>query len=1036
MYHSGDGTTVDQLDVSGLTSDGGTTPINTADVTVTDTNGDGTGDAILTFTGGESITLVGVLSSALDSADELEAIGIPAVPLNYIVEGTTGDDNIVAGYAGDPEGDRVDAGDNLANNNDDLIHAGDGDDTVESGGGNDIVIAGAGDDIVDGEGGDDSLVGGSGHDNLTGRIGNDTLLGGEGDDWLFGEEDDDYVDGGDGNDFITGDQGSDMLIGGSGDDTIFSMFEGDGDDTVVGGETGETTGDVIDYTYMTANHVLTYTGEEAGTITTDTHNLNFVEIESIQLGEGNDTVIGSTGSQNVSTGTGADVVAGGAGDDIFDIGADDGAQDTVVLADDDGNDTISGFEAPVYDPVTDTYTGHDQVDVSGLTDAKGALVNVHDVTVSDDGSGNAVLTFPNGESLTLNQVAPVDLATPAQLAAIGIPMPNFIVDGTAGDDLIDANYIGDPEGDMIDAGDSFGRNDEDRVYAGKGNDTVFGGADNDTINGQAGDDSLHGGSGDDSILGGEGNDVIYGDTSGGSTDELLADGSFEGFKPSLFSQGDSLPDWYSWNNGSPDVSEKGGYEVPWSNTAAPTDGTNYVTLVKSPDDRYGEGISQDLATPLVAGTSYTIKLDAAVGEATNSAPLGEPTFVLIYGNPMAGIVGGEPEGWTTDDIPDGAVLLGSAEITTDFNSGTMETVTITFTPTVDIATLSITLADSEVSEVNNAALILDNISLTEATSDDTLDGGAGDDMIYGGTGDDTFIVSGGNDTIGDFNTGNTGALDDGDQSNNDLVDLSDYYDNIFDLRADQADDGVLNHSNTDVDYSGKVALGGANTLTLTGVDAQDLTFDNTNVTCFTTGTTIRTPDGDRLIETLRVGDLVNTADNGPQPIRWIGMRRLDEKALSAAENLRPVLIDAHVLGNTKPLIVSQQHGMLIEGDKLARAKHLAETLPSVRIMQGKKSVCYVHLMFDTHQIIFAENAATESFYPGPMALKALDQDARAELFTLFPDLQDSMACKAYAQRARPFVGRKALKATTSDLTGNVQSNIRPQGQQHSAIAAE
>ena len=30
-----------------------------------------------------------------------------------------------------------------------------------------------------------------------------------------------------------------------------------------------------------------------------------------------------------------------------------------------------------------------------------------------------------------------------------------VVDGTPGDDLIDLNYTGDPEGDMIDAGDAI-----------------------------------------------------------------------------------------------------------------------------------------------------------------------------------------------------------------------------------------------------------------------------------------------------------------------------------------------------------------------------------------------------------------------------------------------------------------------------------------------------------------------------------------------------------------------------------------------------
>ena len=57
------------------------TPVNTADVTVTDTNGDGTGDAILTFPNGESIQLNGILPSAVATPDQLEAIGIPAAPI-------------------------------------------------------------------------------------------------------------------------------------------------------------------------------------------------------------------------------------------------------------------------------------------------------------------------------------------------------------------------------------------------------------------------------------------------------------------------------------------------------------------------------------------------------------------------------------------------------------------------------------------------------------------------------------------------------------------------------------------------------------------------------------------------------------------------------------------------------------------------------------------------------------------------------------------------------------------------------------------
>ncbi len=76
LTDSGDGTTIDQLDLSGLTDAGGD-PVNIWDVTVTDTNGDGTGDAILTFPNGESITLQGVLPTEVDSGAELHSMGIP-----------------------------------------------------------------------------------------------------------------------------------------------------------------------------------------------------------------------------------------------------------------------------------------------------------------------------------------------------------------------------------------------------------------------------------------------------------------------------------------------------------------------------------------------------------------------------------------------------------------------------------------------------------------------------------------------------------------------------------------------------------------------------------------------------------------------------------------------------------------------------------------------------------------------------------------------------------------------------------------------
>jgi len=306
--------------------------------------------------------------------------------------------------------------------------------------------------------------------------------------------------------------------------------------------------------------------------------------------------------------------------------------------------------------------------------------------------------------------------------------------------------------------------------------------------------------------------------------------------------------------------------------------------------------------------------------------------------------------------------------------------------------------------------------------DDTLSGGAGNDTISGGTGNDVFEVSDGTNTITDFNTGNTGTLNDGVSTNNDFIDLSGYYDNLSELYADQADDEILNQSNTidtkgrSTDYSDNQKFG-SSSMRMQGASADNSSFtqENTGVVCFASGTAIRTPSGDVLIDELCVGDLVTTLDNGPQRIRWIGRRVLDRFALQANPNMRPILVRRGVLGVERDLLVSPQHGLLVGrcGDQLARAKHLAQSMPGVRVATGKRSVTYIHLMFDAHQIILSESAASESFYPGPMALQMMESGPRSELFNLFPELSVATHDKQklrdiYGHTSREFLPRKMV----------------------------
>lgn len=165
--------------------------------------------------------------------------------------------------------------------------------------------------------------------------------------------------------------------------------------------------------------------------------------------------------------------------------------------------------------------------------------------------------------------------------------------------------------------------------------------------------------------------------------------------------------------------------------------------------------------------------------------------------------------------------------------------------------------------------------------------------------------------------------------------------------------------------------------------------------CFTHGTLIDTPEGPRPIEALVAGDLVTTLDNGSQPVRWIGRRRVARAEMLLRPEFQPILFEAGALGNTRPLLVSAQHRMLLddwraqvyfgEDQVLVAAKAMANGR-TIRQVLPDDGVTYCHLLFDRHEIILAEGALSESFHPGETGLGAMDAELRREIAALFPEL--------------------------------------------------
>ena len=146
---------------------------------------------------------------------------------------------------------------------------------------------------------------------------------------------------------------------------------------------------------------------------------------------------------------------------------------------------------------------------------------------------------------------------------------------------------------------------------------------------------------------------------------------------------------------------------------------------------------------------------------------------------------------------------------------------------------------------------------------------------------------------------------------------------------------------------------------LNRVVAHDI-VDTPELNCVCRGTMIRTPSGDVPVETLLVGDMVSTYDNGAQTIRWIGSR-----AVVAGGALAPVVFEPGAVNNAEELRLSPRHRIVQTDEsgqlKLVAAQDLVNG-DTIRVANSGK-VEYFHIVFDRHEIIYANGVETESFHP-------------------------------------------------------------------------
>lgn len=241
-----------------------------------------------------------------------------------------------------------------------------------------------------------------------------------------------------------------------------------------------------------------------------------------------------------------------------------------------------------------------------------------------------------------------------------------------------------------------------------------------------------------------------------------------------------------------------------------------------------------------------------------------------------------------------------------------------------------------------------NDTLHGGTGADKLNGGTGDDSLTGGNGADVFQftpASGGfgSDEIMDFNAGV------------DRIDLK----NFTNVTAVSSLTITKSGANVLITVPGSGA-GAGGTITVYGATVAEVKAA-IDVACLARGTRVATPSGSQPVETLAIGDFVETIDGVAKPIRWIGRRAFAGAFLQGNEKAMPVSIAAGAFGKapTRELLVSPDHAVQV-GNVLVPAKLLVNG-STIRQRNDLDLVEYFHLEFETGEVILTEGLPTESY---------------------------------------------------------------------------
>ena len=638
----------------------------------------------------------------------------------------------------------------------------------------------------DGQGGDDHIYG---------FDAGDSLLGGEGNDRIFGQAGDDLLTGGAGNDLIDGEGGidsafyadtsvgfSDTVIGwvitsSEGNDVLQRTeiaVEGLGQRNLLVGGTAFAGIQAALNEAVDNDTIRLATGTYTGPFTYSDSGLTIIAQPNAQItgtftptGADGITIAGANLNDTITTGAGNDLV-------LFNVTT--GGSDTVNLGGGVDAVILSGNAGQIRLTFTSAEIGNNNAnDSNTMANQDGGLaVRLQ----AEDGAG-----APAGAVSRFDDEGIVFVAGAGQTFDV-----RDLVSGVQRGDQFEVVSLGTLGADVMTAVLTA------RPYyfnGGMGDDTITGGLANDFLVGGAGSDTLAGGAGNDTYLGGGGNDTFFvedaGDAlieaAGGGTDIVYSSVSYQ------LAAGQEVEILSTISNGGLAALNLIGNEL--SQTIYGNAGANIIDGGGGADVLIGLGgndgyyvdaddvVIEDAAggTDVVyTAVSYTLTAGQEVEILSTTSNAGTGAIDLtgnelantLYGNDGVNVLTG---GGGTDVL----VGLGGNDVyyvdADDYvGEGAGGGTDIVYTG------VSYTLAAGQEVEIlsttSNAGTGAIDLTGNELANTlygndgaNLLDGGAGADVLVGLGGNDTFAfttaLGGGNvDVIGDFQTGDTIALDD------------------------------------------------------------------------------------------------------------------------------------------------------------------------------------------------------------------------------------------------------------------------------------